>query len=70
MAKDINTLLKSKFNSIYRLELLTEQTLSDQVMIATPHEYIAIDMTAEEDYGTEYEDYLDFKSYNASFGVD
>ena len=49
---------------------MTEEVLADNAMIATPHEYIVIDMTVEADYGTEYEDYLDFKAYNASYGVE
>ena len=69
-AKQINALLKTTYDSIYRVELMTEAALADNAMIATPHEYIVIDMTDTEDYGTEYEDYLDYKSYNASFGVD
>ena len=39
-------------------------------MLATPHEYIAIDLTEEAQIESEMEDWLDYKSYNASFGVD
>ena len=70
MAKDINHLLKTKFDSIYKVTLVTEQVLSDNVMIATPHEYITVDPTLDPVYETEYEDWLDYKSYNRSFGVD
>ena len=64
-AKQINLLLKETYDSIYQVELMTESVLADNAMIATPHEYIVIDMTEDEDY----EDYLDYKSYNASYGV-
>tara|TARA_R110002020_G_scaffold33098_1_gene101205 strand:- start:552 stop:1475 length:924 start_codon:yes stop_codon:yes gene_type:complete len=66
MAKDINKLLENTYNSIYRVELTTEAVLEDQAMLATPHEYIAIDLTNEE----SYDDWMDYKSYNASYGVD
>ena len=69
-AKQVNKLLRDTYDSIYRIELMTEQTLEANAMIATHHEYIVIDMTVEADYGTEYEDYLDYKAYNASFGVE
>ena len=62
MAKDINKLLKDTYDSYYRVELVTEQVLSDQVMLATPHEYISLDPEYEEEL-------LDYKSYNASYGV-
>ena len=70
MAKDVNTLLKNTYDSIYRVELATETVLEAQVMLATPHEYIAIDLTEEAQIESEMEDWLDYKSYNASFGVD
>ena len=69
-AKQVNKLLKNTYDSIYRIELMTEEVLADNAMIATPHEYIVIDMRVEADYDIEYEDYLDYKAYNASFGVD
>jgi len=61
-------LLKDTYESIYRIELMTEVALSDNAMIATPHEYIVIDLDAQ--YEAEYEDWVDYKSYNASYGVD
>ena len=70
MAKDINHLLKTKFDSVYRVELITEQVLSDNVMIATPHEYITVDPTVDPLFDEGYEDWLDYKSWNASYGVD
>ena len=70
MAKDINNLLKTKFDSVYRVELITEQVLSDNVMIATPHEYITVDPTVDPLFDEGYEDWLDYKSWNASYGVD
>jgi hypothetical protein len=67
-AQQVNTLLKTTYDSIYRVELMTEAALADNVMIATPHEYITVDPNAQ--YEAEYEDWIDFKSYNASYGVD
>ena len=67
-AQQVNTLLKTTYDSIYRVELMTEAALADNVMIATPHEYITVDPNAQ--YEAEYEDWVDFKSYNASYGVD
>jgi len=67
-AQQVNTLLKTTYDSIYRVELMTETALADNVMLATPHEYITIDPNAQ--YEAEYEDWIDFKSYNASYGVD
>ena len=61
-AKQVNVLLKETYNSIYQVELMTEPVLEANAMIATPHEYIVIDMTEDEDYE-------DYKSYNASYGV-
>ena len=68
MAKDVNKLLENTYDSIYRVELVTEPVLSEQVMLATPHEYIAIDLDSQHE--DEMNDWLDYKSYNASFGVD
>ena len=70
MAKDVNKLLKDTYGSIYRVELVTEQVLDDQVMIATPHEYISADPTLDPVFEAEYEDWLDYKSYNKAYGVD
>ena len=67
-AKQVNKLLKETYDSIYQVELMTETVLADNAMIATPHEYIVIDLDAQ--YETEYEDFIDYKSYNASYGVD
>ena len=61
-AKQVNKLLKETYDSIYQVELMTETVLADNAMIATPHEYIVVDVDA-------YEDYEDYKSYNASYGV-
>ena len=69
MAKDINALLKTKFSSPYRIELVTETVLADQVMISTPHEYITVDPTIDPLFDEEYEDWLDYKSWNSSYGV-
>ena len=70
MAKDVNKLLDNTYNSPYRVELVTEAVLSDQVMLSTPHEYISVDPTLDPLFEDEYNDWLDYKSYNASFGVD
>lgn len=70
MAKDINHLLKSTYDSIYRIELVTEPVLESQVMLATPHEYIAIDLTDEAQVESEWDDWIDYKSYKTSYGVD
>ena len=70
MAKDVNKLLKETYSSIYTVELVTEAVLEAQVMIATPHEYIAIDLTDEAQVEAEWDDWIDYKSYNASYGVD
>ena len=67
-AKQVNKLLKETYDSIYQVELMTETVLADNAMIATPHEYIVIDLDAQ--YESEYEDWVDYKSYNASYGVD
>tara|TARA_R110000824_G_scaffold154881_1_gene327094 strand:- start:121 stop:1050 length:930 start_codon:yes stop_codon:yes gene_type:complete len=67
-AKQVNKLLKETYDSIYQVELMTETVLADNAMIATPHEYIVIDLDAQ--YESEYEDFIDYKSYNASYGVD
>ena len=69
MAKDINALLKTKFSSPYRVELVTEVVLSDQVMLSTPHEYITVDPSIDPLFEEEYEDWLDYKSWNSSYGV-
>ena len=66
-AKQVNVLLKDTYDSIYRIELMTENALADNAMLATPHEYIVIDLDAQ--YEAEYEDWIDYKSYNASYGV-
>ena len=70
MAKDVNKLLDNTYDSPYRVELVTEDVLSDQVMISTPHEYICLDPTLDPAFEKEYEDWLDMKSWNASYGVD
>ena len=70
MAKDVNKFLKDTYESIYRVELVTEKVLDDQVMLATPHEYISADPTLDPVFEEEYEDWLDYKSYNKSYGVD
>jgi hypothetical protein len=70
MAKDINHLLTTTYDSIYRIELVTEPVLESQVMLATPHEYIAIDLTDEAQVEAELDNWMDYKSYNASYGVD
>jgi hypothetical protein len=70
MAKDVNKLLENTYSSIYRVDLVTESVLSDQVMLATPHEYIAIDLTNEAQIEAEWDDWIDYKSYNKSYGVD
>jgi len=67
-AKQVNKLLKETYDSIYQVELMTEPTLADNAMIATPHEYIVIDLDHQNE--AELDDWLDYKSYNASFGVD
>ena len=67
-AKQVNLLLINTYDSIYRVELMTETALADNAMIATPHEYIVIDLDAQ--YNAEYEDWVDYKAYNASYGVD
>ena len=67
-AKQVNNILKNTYKSIYLVELITESVLQDECMIATPHEYISIDAAAN--YDAEYEDWIDYKSYNNSFGVD
>jgi len=69
MAKDVNKLLKSTYESPYRVELVTESVLSDQVMLSTPHEYINVDPTIDPLFDEHYEDWLDYKSWNASYGV-
>ena len=88
-AKQVNKLLKETYDSIYQVELMTEPVLEENAMIATPHEYIVIDLTEanlehnsmiatpheyividiDAQYEAEYEDYIDYKSYNASYGV-
>ena len=70
MAKDVNKLLDGTYDSPYRVELVTETVLSDQVMLSTPHEYIVLDPTLDPLFEKEYDDWLDYKCYNASFGVD
>tara|TARA_R100001594_G_scaffold124914_1_gene161820 strand:+ start:947 stop:1882 length:936 start_codon:yes stop_codon:yes gene_type:complete len=69
MAKDINKLLENTYDSIYRVELITEPVLEAEVMLATPHEYISIDLTSEAQVEAEMDDWLDYKSYNTSYGV-
>ena len=64
-AKQVNILLTDTYDSIYRIELMTEAALENNAMIATPHEYIVIDMTVDEDY----DDWIDAQSWNNSFGV-
>ena len=67
-AKQVNKLLKETYDSIYQVELMTETVLADNAMIATPHEYIVIDLDSQNE--AELDDWLDYKSYNASYGVD
>jgi len=67
-AKQINAILQNTYKSIYLIDLITESILEQESMIATPHEYISIDAAAN--YDSEYEDWVDMKSYNNSFGVD
>ena len=67
-AKQVNKLLKETYDSIYQVELMTETVLANNAMIATPHEYIVIDLDHQNE--AELDDWLDYKSYNASFGVD
>jgi len=62
--------LVSTYKSIYKIELMTEQVLNENSLIATPHEYITVDPSLDADYQREYEDWLEMKQYNASFGVD
>ena len=70
MAKDVNKILKDTYESIYRIDPLTEKELDELAMIATPHEYISADPTLDPVFETEYEDWIDYKSYNKSYGVD
>ena len=67
-AKELNKTLKDTYKSIYLIELITEALLQSESMVATPHEYIIVDAAAN--YDEEYEDWIDYKSYNASYGVD
>tara|TARA_R110000744_G_scaffold49752_3_gene107975 strand:+ start:258 stop:1181 length:924 start_codon:yes stop_codon:yes gene_type:complete len=67
-ANQVNNILKEKWKSIYLIELMTEASLNMECMVATPHEYIYVDAGAN--YDAEYEDWVDYKSYNASYGVD
>jgi len=69
MAKDVNKLLTDTYDSPYKVELVTKAVLSDQVMLSTPHEYISLDPTLDPAFEQEYEDWLDMKSWNASYGV-
>ena len=68
MAKDINKLLINTYDSIYRVELITQSALDSEVMLTTPHEYIAIDIDSQHE--NEINDWIDYKSYNTSYGVD
>jgi len=67
-AKQVNHVLKNNYKSIYLIELMTEPSLNMDCMVATPHEFIVVDAAAN--YDAEYEDWIDYQSYNASYGVD
>ena len=65
-----NNVLQEKYKSIYKIELMTESALVNNLLFATPHEYIVVDPGLDPDFQGEYEDWLDTKQHNASFGVD
>ena len=66
----VNRILESEYKSIYKLKLMTESDLDNNAMFATPHEYIVIDPALDPLFEEEYEDWLEMKSYNNSYGVD